>query len=322
MVCMRRRAVLVAGMVLSASAARGQENRPLRLVVPFPAGGPADSLARIAAGALGERLGQTVVVDNRPGAGGNIAAEYVARSAPDGTALLLAGQAIMCINKALYPHLSYDPDADFAFVGMVGGNANVLLLNTTVVPVRDLAGLAERARAEPRRIAFGSNGAGSLAHLTVEVMASATGCSFLHVPYRGSAPMQTDLIAGRIALAVTGAPGAVPLLQNPTLRALAVTTPHRLAALPDVPTFTELGVPALNAPSWFGLFAPAATPAPVLARLQEGIQAVNASQAYRDALAKQSSEQLALSPEQAPEFLRAERATWSQAVRSSGATVE
>ncbi|WP_376098948.1 Bug family tripartite tricarboxylate transporter substrate binding protein [Roseomonas sp. CCTCC AB2023176] len=321
-----RRGVLLGGASILAmpSAVRAQDytNRPVRIVVPFPAGGTADLTARLAARVLQGRLGQPVVVENRAGAGGNIAAEHVARSTPDGHTLLLAGQAILAINAALYPRLSYDPAADFAFLGMAGISANVLISHPAAAPARTIGELIAVAKARPGAIAYGSNGPGSLAHLTVEVLAKEAGISFLHVPYGGAAPLLTDLLAGRIGFCLTATPVALPPVRDARLLALAVTTGARIAPLPEVPTLVESGFPALDAPSWFGLAAPAATPAPILARLRAEMDALNRSEAYRAELAGLFSDPMPLTQAEADALLTRERRTWTEAVRSSGARAE
>lgn len=294
-------------------------SRPLHLIVPFPAGGSSDSLARIAAAALSSQLGQSVVVENRGGAGGNIAADYLARSPADGYTLLEAGQGIMAINRVLYKHVSYDP-RKFEYVGMMGDNANVLLSNPKVLPARNVAELVQMAKAQPGKIAFGSNGIGSLSHLTAEVFQTATGIKCLHVPYRGAAPMATDLRAGRIAFCFTGSTLAVSLADTGALRALAVTTAQRIDQLKDVPTFVELGYPMLDAPSWWALMASPGTPAPVLTILRRAFAKAAATPAYQTALKRQATLPTVLPPEKAGAFFAHQRAVWEQAVKSSGAT--
>jgi len=294
-------------------------SQPLRLIVPFPAGGSSDILSRTAAVALSAELGRPIIVENRGGAGGNIAADYVAHSAADGYTLLLAGPAVMAINPALYAHVSYDAAA-FEYVGMLGDNANVLVSNTSVLPARNLAELVAAAKAQPGKITFGSNGIGSLSHLSAELFSSAAGVRFLHVPYRGAAPLSTDLLGGRIDFCVTGSTLAAQLVKQGPLRALAVTTPQRIAQLPDVPTFVEAGYPSLNIPSWWALVTTPGTPAPVLARLRQACAAATATPAYQTALARQATLPLQLKPEAAPAFFASERAKWAAAVKSSGAT--
>ncbi len=309
---------------LAARSAWAQEfpSRPLQLVVPFPAGGSADSLSRIAAGALSKQIGQSVVVVNRDGAAGNIAAEYVARSAADGYTMLVAGQAILAINKPLFGKLGYDPETEFAYLSMLGTMPNVLIAHPQALPVRSVAELVERAKQRPGEVTYGSNGVGSLSHLTAEVLASSANIKLLHVPYRGAAPMMVDLLAGRIGFCFTGSALAVQLVKEGKVRALAVSTNKRLAQLPDVPTLVESGFPKLDAPTWFAAVAPSATPAPVLQKLRAAFAAVTASQAYREALEKQAIEAVQLKSQDSDSYLARERAIWAEAVRSSGATAQ
>ena len=205
------------------------------MIVPFAAGGPTDVMARIAADKISPGLGQPIVVESRAGAGGNLAAELVVRSDADGHTLLVAGQAIVAINKALYKKLNYDPAIDFTFIGMLGGIANVLLVNPNTVPVHSLAELIALAKKKPGEISYGSNGPGSFTHLTAAVFAQQAGVELLHVPYQGASPLMNDLIAGRIGMTFNGASAALPLVQSGQLRALAVTTGKRSRFAPDMP---------------------------------------------------------------------------------------
>lgn len=314
-------AVLGAPFVRKASADTYPSRNP-HLVVPFPAGGPTDALARIAAEMIGPGLGQQIVVESRSGAGGNIAGEFVARSEPDGYTLLVAGQAILAINKALYKRLSYDPAADFAFITMLGVIANVMLINPTTLPVNSLAELIELAKKKPGEISYGSNGPGSLTHLTTAILAHQAGIQLLHVPYRGAAPLMTDLLAGRIGIAFTAASTALPLVKMGQLRALAVTTGKRSRFSPELPTLVESGFPSLNAPTWFAAIGPARTPAPVLVKLRTEFNSVITSENYSQALATQSMETMLVSPESSDQFLAKERSLWSDAVRLAGVTLD
>ena len=229
-------------------------------------------LARIAAERVSPGLGQPLIVENRAGAGGNIAGEMAARTEADGYTLLVAGQAILAINKALYKKLSYDPATDFAFVGMLGVIANVLLVNPKTVPVNSLGELIALAKKKPGDISYGSNGPGSLTHLTTAILAHQAGAEFLHVPYQGAAPLMTDLLAGRIGMTFTAASAALPLVQSGQLRALAVTTGQRSRFSPDIPTLVESGFPSLDAPTWFGVVVRTPTPAAILAQAARRIQ--------------------------------------------------
>lgn len=298
------------------------ENFPsqaLRLIVPFPAGGSSDILSRTAAAALGAQLGQSIVVENRAGAGGNIAADYVYRSKRDGYTLLLAGQAIMAINQVLYQSVQYDP-AKFGYVGMLGANANVFVINEKVVPAAGIADLIAAAKERPGTVSFGSNGIGSLSHLTGELLASAAAVKFLHVPYRGAAPIATDLIGGRLAFCVTGSTLAAQLVKQDGLRALAVTTAERIPQLPEVPTLVEAGYPALRVPSWWALVVAPNTPAEVLDKLQKACTAATANPVYKAALTTQWTSSYDVPPAIATTFLANERALWATAVKQSGAT--
>jgi tripartite-type tricarboxylate transporter receptor subunit TctC len=318
-----RRAVLGAALV-APFAARAQEYpaRNPRLIVPFPSGGPADVLARIAAEDVGSRLGQRLIVENRPGAGGNVAGEVAARSESDGYTLLVAGQSILAINKALYRTMSYDSATDFAFVAMLGVIANVLLVNPQTVPAASVAELIALAKQKPGAISYGSNGPGSLTHLTMEILARESGCKFLHVPYGGAAPLMTDLLSGRIDMCFNGASIAIPLVNAGKLRALAVTTRKRTRYQPDVPTLVESGFPDLDAPTWFAVVTRAAAPAPILARLRTEFNAAITSESYAKSLETHAIEVAPIAPDAAPQFLQGERKLWSDAVKAAGVVLD
>ena len=304
------------------AGAQTYPSRNLRLIVPFPAGGPTDVLARIAAERVKEGLGQPLIVENRAGAGGNIAGEMAVRAEADGYTLLVAGQAILALNKALYKKMSYDPATDFAFVGMLGVIANVLLVNPNTVPVNSLGELIALARKKPGEISYGSNGPGSLTHLTTAILAHQAGAEFLHVPYQGAAPLMTDLIAGRIGMTLTAASAALPLVQSGQLRALAVTTGQRSRFSPDIPTLVESGFPSLDAPTWFGVVVRTPTPAPALAKLRTEFNAMTASDGYSKALERNFMEVMAVPPDAAEQFLRRERKLWSDAVTVTGVALD
>ena len=304
----------------SAFAQSGFPSRPIRMIVPFAAGGPADMMTRALANALVTQTGHQWVVENRPGAGGNIAASHVASSPPDGHTLLVAGQAILAINKPLFGKLPYDPDRDFAWIGMMGSQPNVLVINTDAVPVSSMRGFLDLARAQPGKLAYGSNGVGSLAHLKTEVMAHMAGLKFVHVPYQGAAPQRTDLLAGRIGFSQIGASAALPLLQGDKVRALAVSTARRSPALPGVPTLIESGFTDLDVPVWFAAVAHSATPAPMLAALRQALAGSTASGSYGAEMAKQHSSAEQISVADAESMLARERRIWAEAVRITGAS--
>ena len=320
-----RRALL--GAALGAPFAFGANaqaypSRSPRVIVPFAAGGPTDVLTRIAAERVSLALGQQLVVESRVGAGGNLAAEMAARAEADGYTLLVAGQAILAINKALYKNLNYDPATDFSFVGMLGVIANVLLVNPKTVPVNSLTELLTLAKSKPGEISYGSNGPGSLTHLTTAIMANRAGVELLHVPYQGAAPLMTDLVAGRIGITFTAASAALPLVQSGQLRALAVTTGQRSRFAPDIPTLVESGFPSLNAPTWFGVVVRTKTPAPILARLRTDFNAVTTSESYSKTLERQSMEVMLVPPDTSEQFLARERALWSDAVKVTGVSMD
>jgi len=320
-----RRSLLGAALATpfaSSTQAQAYPSRNPRIIVPFPAGGPTDVLTRIAADRVSPVLGQKLVVENRGGAGGNIAGEAAARAEADGYTLLVAGQAILAINKALYKKLSYDPAADFRFVGMLGVIANVLLVNPSAVPVNSVAELIALAKKKPGEISYASNGPGSLTHLTTAVLAHEAGIDLLHVPYQGAAPLMTDLLAGRIGMTFTAASAALPLVQSGQLRALAVTTAERSRFAPNLPTLVESGFPRLAAPTWFAVVVRTGTPDPILQKLRTDFDAVITSAGYAQALEKVSMEVMRVSPETSDAFLAKERALWSEAVKITGVSID
>jgi tripartite-type tricarboxylate transporter receptor subunit TctC len=299
-------------------------DRPIRILVPFAAGGTSDILARATGERLTPRLGQPVIVENRPGAGGNIAAEAVLRAPADGHTLLLAGTATLAINPALYPRLPFDAEHAFAAIGMLAEYANVLLINPAKRDFPDLRALLDAARREPGQISYASNGAGSVTHLTVERMALAAGggAQFLHVPYRGSAPGTAALLAGDVTIMFDGAPTAVAQIRNGALKGLAVTTRAREPALLDLPTMVEAGLPGFEAGTWFALFAASTTPPPALARLITETAAVTNDPDFRAMLLRQAAQPSTITAAQMPALLAEERRIWGTAVRQSGARVE
>lgn len=308
----------------SAGSLASMGTRPLRLVVPFPAGGPTDALARLMAEGLAAPLGQSVVVDNRPGAGGGIAAELVARAPADGQTLLVGGQGLMFINKALYRNrkLAYDPDSDYSYLGMLGSFPNVVVSNSQALAAHSIEELIAQARANPGVVSYGSNGIGSLTHLSAEVIAATAKVKFLHVPYQGAAPQMADLLAGRVGFTINGVQSVLPLIQQGRLRALAVTSASRLPQLPDVPTLVESGFPGLDLPVWFAIYAPAATPAAVQARLRTAIDAVTSTPAYAAELARRGAAVLKLSLEASAASFGRERKLWVDAVQTTGASAD
>ncbi|MGE0311857.1 MAG: Bug family tripartite tricarboxylate transporter substrate binding protein [Lautropia sp.] len=308
----------VAGFAFAAHA-QGFPSKPLRVIVPFPAGGPTDAIARLAADRLAPALGQPVTVMNKAGAAGGIASEFVASEPADGLTLLVAGQGQLFINKALGRKANHDPETDFKYVGMLGAFPNVLVVNPNVIPVKSIGEFIALAKREPGKLSYGSNGIGSLAHLTTESLATAAGVEFLHVPYQGAAPQMSDLLSGRIGFTLLASQAVLPHIKDGKLVPLAVTTGTRFSGLPDTPTLVEAGFPSLDAPVWFGLFVRTATPAAETARLREVFASVASSAEYRAGLGKSSAQPLVVAVGDADARFAKERRLWIDAVRKTGA---
>jgi len=323
MLSMLQRWAVGAVLALLATGAWGQAYpaKPIRLVVPFPAGGTTDILARAVGQKLTEAWGQPVVVDNRPGAGGNIGAELVAKAASDGYTLLMGTVGTHAINASLYAKMPYDHIKDFAPVILVAGVPNVLVVNPAV-PVNSVQELIAYAKANPGRLNFASSGSGTSIHLSGELFKVMAGVQMTHIPYKGSAPALQDLIGGQVQLMFDNLPSALPQIKGGKLRALAVTSAARAAALPDVPTVAEAGLPGFEASSWFGVLAPAGTPVAIIARLNAEIAKWLASPEAREKLASQGANAAGGSPEDFAKHIAAETAKWQKVVKESGAKVD
>lgn len=316
----RRSLLLAAPACLGFGQPARAQARPLRIVVPFGPGGFSDLLARHLAEALAAPLAASLVVENRPGAGGNIAAELVARAEPDGTTLLLAGQAITSINPALYARLPFDPVRDFAAVAFLAAAPNILL-GGPGTPGGTLAGLVAAARAQPETLAYGSVGVGSVTHLAAAMLEAAAGIRMTHVPYRAAGQAQADLRAGRIAAMFENSGSALAAVRGGGVVALGVSSARRMAELPEVPAIAE-GFPGFEADGWFALLAPAGVPEPTLARLRAATDAVAASPGFERFLAERGARPMGVAAGDAARFLAADRARWGDAVRTSGARAE
>jgi tripartite-type tricarboxylate transporter receptor subunit TctC len=319
-----RRALLalLAAPAIAQAQATWAPTRPLRLVVPFAPGGLTDILARACAEQLQARIGQPVVVENRAGAGGNLAAEAVARAAPDGHTLLVATQGIIAINKALFARLSYDPDADFTPVAMLAEQPNLLVVSPRALPeVENVAALIAKARATPGGLAYGSNGVGSFTHLSMELFRAAAGIELTHVPYRGSAPLLTDMVAGTIGFGFDGLATSAPQVRGGALRGIGVTSAARFRAMPAIPAIAET-LPGFDASPWYGVFAQAALPEPVLAGLEAAFRAVLESPAWAAVLAAREADAMPQGRAALVPLMARERARWTAAVRASGARAD
>ena len=319
---MRISAVAFAVALAAASGiAVGQSypNRPVRMVVPLSPGGFADVPARVIAPRLSEALGQTVFVENKPGAGATIGTDFVAKSKPDGYTLLFTGTPHV-ISPALYKNLPYDPLKDFAPVMLVASGPYVLVVNPQL-PVHSVQELIATAKAQPGKIDYASSGNGSAQHLVSALFTSMAGIDLNHVPYKGSGPAMQDLLSGQVKVSFAGIPNVMPSLKSGKLRALAVSTPKRSPDLPDVPTVAEAGVPGYDATLWLALLAPAGTPGEVLQKLYAEATKTLREPEVQKAIAATGVEVSIMGPQDLPAFLQAEADKWGKVARESGATI-
>jgi tripartite-type tricarboxylate transporter receptor subunit TctC len=298
----------------------------VRIVVPFAAGGTTDILARALAPELGKVFGQTFIVDNKPGAGGNLGADAIAKSAPDGYNLLMGTVGTHAINAALYPKMPFDPVRDFAPITLVAGVPNVLVMNPAkaeAYKIANVADLIRYAKANPGKLNMASSGNGTSIHLSGELFKSMTGTFMLHFPDRGSGPALLDLIGGTMDLMFDNLPSALPQIKAGKLKALAVTSATRSAAVPDLPTIAEAGpVKGFEASSWFGLLAPAGTPADIVNRIQQESAKAMQLPALKERLLAQGAIPGGQPPAEFAAFIAAETAKWAKVVKVSGAKVD
>jgi tripartite-type tricarboxylate transporter receptor subunit TctC len=291
--------------------------KPVRIVVPFAAGGAIDIIVRASGQQLSKELGQPVVIDNRPGASGNIGADAVAKSAADGYTLLAGTSATHGANPALYTKLAYDARRDFVPVAHIAGVPNVLVV-TPASGMRSVADLVKQARAAPGKMSYGSAGSGTSLHLAGELFASAAQVSLLHVPYKGAAPATTDLLGGQITMMFNTVPVALPLIRSGKLTALAVTSPKRHFALPEVPTFAELGYASVESETWVGLFAPAGTARDVVDKLAQALARALREKSVVDLLRQQGAEPHFMDPNEFARYVDSEITRWGGIVRAAG----
>jgi tripartite-type tricarboxylate transporter receptor subunit TctC len=307
----------------SAQAEDAYPTRPVRMVIPFAAGGPTDIVGRIMAARMGELLGQQFVVENRTGAGGNIGADAVSKSANDGYTLLMATVSTHAINPGLYKKMPYDPIRDFTPVGRVGVTPTLLGV-TNSLPATDLKGLIKLVKDNPGKYTFGSSGVGSILHLCGEEFKSmAGGLVMTHVPYRGSAPMDTDLIGGQISMAFDAVPTAMPLAKSGQIRAIAAGMKTRMQGMPDLPTLDELGIKGYECYTWNVILAPAGTPQPAVDKLNKAINEALADPKVTNALVVAGVDPTPGStPQQAAAFVKEELAKWAPIIAASGAHID
>jgi tripartite-type tricarboxylate transporter receptor subunit TctC len=292
-----------------------------RLVIPFPPAGSLDIIGREIAQKLSEAWGQSVIVENKPGAGGNIGADYVAKSAPDGYTVVMGALSTHAVNPTLYPKMPYDAVKDFAPISMVAITPNVLVVSAKS-PYHSVQDLIAAAKKDPGKLAFGSGSNGSAGHLAGELFKVQTGTDIIHVPYKGAAPATQALLAGDTQFMFDNLANAMAQVKGGALRALAVTTAKRSALAPDLPTMTEAGLPGFDISTWFGLLAPAGTPKEIVARWNSDLVKILNSPDMKQKLALQGAEAAPMSPAQFAAFIEAEVPKYARIIKASGAKVD
>jgi tripartite-type tricarboxylate transporter receptor subunit TctC len=312
--------VLLACFALAATAQEFPA-RSVRIVVPFPPAGAADLLTRALGKRLGELWNQPVVAENRPGAGGNIGAEAVARSAPDGYTLLMAAVTTHAVSMTLYAKLGYDVEKDLAPVSMVANVPHILVAHPSV-PGKTLGETIAWLKAQGGKTDFASQGNGTLSHLEFELMKSMAGFSANHVPYKGSAPALVDLLAGNVVLLFDSIPSALPHVRSGKLRGVGVASSRRSPVLPELPSLTEAGLTGFVADNWFGIMAPAGTPPAIIRKLNADVVKALDSQELKDIVSRQGGEVIGGTPEQMAAQIRGDRQKWGKVVQDSGAKIE
>jgi tripartite-type tricarboxylate transporter receptor subunit TctC len=311
------------GVAIAASTATAASypTRPVTLIVAFTPGGPSDVLSRILGKKMAEILGQPFVIDNRPGAGGNLAAEFVARAAPDGYTLLMGNNSILATNGSLYAKINYNAEKDFAPISLVGSQANILIVNPDV-PARSMKELIELARKKPGELNFASSGYGAAAHLAGELFKTEAKVDIVHIPYKGAAPALQDVIGGQCQMMFATAASVVGHIKGGAVRPLAVTTLKRTALFPDIPTIDELGIKGFDATTWHGLVAPAGTPKEIIEALNRAAIAALNDPAVRKSLVDLGVDIDGSTPEQFAAYITSEIPKWTAIVRASGAKAE
>src|SRR5215510_666277 len=315
--------VAAAALVCGAPVARAADypTRPITLMIGFAPGGPSDVMARIITRKMEEILKQPLVIENRAGAGGSVAGTAVARAAPDGYTVLLATGSLLAINVSLYKNLGYDPEKDFEPITEVGTQTNVLYCHPTL-PTQTLGELIAYAKANPGKLSFGSGGNGTPAHLAGELLKIEAKIDMTHVPFRGTGPALQNVIAGHVPMAFNPPPPLLPHIESGAIRAIAITTLKRTAALPDVPTIAEQGFPGFEATTWHALVAPAGTPKDVIATLHRATAATVNDPPVRKALTDLGIDVVGGTPEELRAYVKSEIPKWAEVVRASGAKVD
>ncbi|KQP49127.1 tripartite tricarboxylate transporter substrate binding protein [Pseudorhodoferax sp. Leaf274] len=319
----RRHLICAAALALTAGSVQAQgdyPNRPIKLIVPFPAGGSTDVLLRLIQPKLGQALGQPVVIENKSGASATLGADFVAKAAPDGYTLLV-GTLHHTVAQVVFPKLAYRIDTDLVSIGTLAMIPNVVVVNNTV-PVKTVAELVALTKAHPDKYNYGSAGPGSAHHLIGEVFKLQTGAKLLHVPYRGSAPAVADLLGGQVSVMFDTTPSAMPHFKSGKTRPLAVTTATRSTALPDVPTLAEAGVPGMDIGTWYGFMAPAGTPAAVISRIHAETAKIMADPAVQKQLQNQGIEPLPGTPAEMQARIKRELAEFAVQVKKANLTID
>ncbi len=317
---------IIVALALGSAGVKAEDkypSRPVRIVVSFSAGGPTDTVARVMGAKMGDLLGQQFVVENKVGAGGNIGADLVAKAPPDGYTLLMATVSTHAINPGLYKNMPYDPVRDFAPIGQVGVTPTLLGVHPSV-PATDVKSLVAVIKENPGKFTYGSSGLGSILHLCGEQFkALAGGINIVHVPYRGSAPMMSDLVGGQISMAFDATPTALPQVQSGAIRAIGAGMATRMRAMPELPTLQEQGLKGFECYTWNAILAPANTPQPIVDRLSEAINKALADPAVFKRLQEAGIDPTPGStPKQAAAFVKAELAKWAPIIKASGAHID
>jgi len=314
-------ALVVASLTTVAAAQDYPGNKPIKLVVPFPAGGGTDIFARVIGNKLTETLKWVVVVDNKPGAGGNIGVDAVAKSPPDGYTIGLGQTSNLSINPTLYAKLPYDPLKDLVPIVLVA-DAPLVMVVPANSPFKTVADVVAAAKKKPGDVTFGSPGNGTVAHLTGELFQTAAGIKFQHIPYKGSAQALTDLMGGQVQVYMSSIPTALSHIKGGKLRAIAVTSPKRAPSLPDVPTIAEAGYKGFDANTWFGLVAPAGTPAPIVSKINAEVNRILKMPDVREKFAAEGGGPLGGSSQEFAALLKSDYVKWGKVVKDSGAKLD
>ena len=313
--------VLIGFASIQAAIAQTYTTKPIRIVLGFPPGGATDILSRDFAAKLGEELKQQVIIENKPGAGGTIGADLVAKAPADGYTLTIGTSSNHAIAVSLYKKLPYDPVKDFAPITMLAVSQNVVVVNPDI-PAANIRELVAHAKANPGKLNFGSSGNGTISHLTGEMFNTLNATQITHIPYKGSAFVFPDLISGQISMMFDSTISISPLLKSGKIRALAVTGAKRSKIMPELPTVAESGYPGFESTNWFGFFAPVATPKEIIARLHAAAVKVLAGAELQERFAKQGAEVVANKPDEAAAMLKADIAKWAEVAKRSGAKID